>query len=119
MRDRRGDAGRDAVCVCACNVLRVPHYLTAAGLVWYAWFEGSVLPELRAQDPEMVEGLTGFARSAPQPEKSAASTRGSRSGVAEQTSGKRVVPYRAFLRSKEMQALMVTHFCNNWWVPHV
>ncbi|KAG2441577.1 hypothetical protein HXX76_003198 [Chlamydomonas incerta] len=82
------------------------------GLVWYAWFESVIMPELAAQDPAMTAALTGTA-SGTGPAAAAAAA----SPVAAAPAGAKAaappVPYRAFLRSKEMQALMVTHFCNN------
>ncbi|KAG2486558.1 hypothetical protein HYH03_014729 [Edaphochlamys debaryana] len=78
------------------------------GLVWYAWFEGSVMPAIAAQDPELAAGLTGIVGSA------AARTAAAAAGEAHEE-GSAVVPYRAFLRSGEVQALMVTHFCNNMY----
>ncbi len=76
-----------------------PPSLSFAGLVWYAWFEGMVMPQLEKEAPEMTAGLTGMA--------GAASTAGQPAPA---------VPYKAFLGAKEVQALMLTHFCNNMWV---
>lgn len=74
------------------------------GFVWYAWYEGVVMPELAKQDPALAASLSGTAV-APQ------SAGGASPSAASEK--QRPVPYRAFLASKEVQALMATHFCNN------
>lgn len=75
----------------------------AVGLVWYVWFD-SLLQQVRAENPELVDKLDH------------------KGGPCTETGS--AVPYRAFIRSPPVQALMFTHFCNNWfhytmlaWLP--
>ncbi|KXZ47179.1 hypothetical protein GPECTOR_37g185 [Gonium pectorale] len=83
------------------------------GLVWYAWFEGVVMPELARADPDMVAGLTGTAQTAAA--RAASSAEASTSSSSAAAPALRPVPYRAFLGASEVQALMLTHFCNNMY----
>ncbi|KAG2451983.1 hypothetical protein HYH02_003754 [Chlamydomonas schloesseri] len=85
------------------------------GLVWYAWFESMVMPDLAAQDPTMTAALTGTASGAGPRSAAEAAADKVAAAAAKPAAAKSVVPYRAFLRAKEMQALMVTHFCNNMY----
>ena len=82
------------------------------GFVWYAWFE-SVLSSIERQEPEFAATLVG--RQAAQPSEAAAAA------VAADPHGGVIdadmpIPWRAFVRCRPVQALMYTHFCNNWWV---
>lgn len=104
------------------STLTPPHPATTRqlpGLVWYAWFESVIMPELAAQDPSMTAALTGTASgagpasAADKAAAAAAAAAAPAGGAAAVKAAAPPVPYRAFLRSKEMQALMVTHFCNN------
>lgn len=76
-----------------------------AGLFWCWWFDGMVR-SLAASHPEAVAAL----------EENRLEVAGSTTSAP--------VPYRAFVRSRPVQALMFTHFCNNWfhytmlaWLP--
>lgn len=92
-----------------------------AGLVWVAWFE-QLLREMEVSDPDVVAALTSdrFATT-PAP----AADGGAHGGHGAVISGSPAsLPWRAFLRSRAVQALMFTHFCNNWfhytmlaWLP--
>jgi ACS family sodium-dependent inorganic phosphate cotransporter len=84
------------------------------GMVWCLWFEG-LLRDIEEADPDMAALLAGRMRSI---------SGGSVEGVEEEGSGHgghggvidadMPIPWRAFLRSTSVQALMYTHFCNNW-----
>jgi ACS family sodium-dependent inorganic phosphate cotransporter len=99
----------------------------AAGLVWVLWFE-QLMAGIMASDPETAALLTadrlGVSAAAADAAAAAADSHsGSHGGhAAGPISGE--VPWRAFLRSRAVQALMYTHFCNNWfhytmlaWLP--
>ncbi|KAF6265210.1 major facilitator superfamily domain-containing protein [Scenedesmus sp. NREL 46B-D3] len=97
----------------------------AAGLVWVLWFE-QLMAGILASDPETAALLTAdrLSMSAATADAAAADSHGGSHGghAAGPISGQ--VPWRAFLRSRAVQALMYTHFCNNWfhytmlaWLP--
>jgi ACS family sodium-dependent inorganic phosphate cotransporter len=97
----------------------------AAGLVWVLWFE-QLMAGILAADPQTAALLTAdrLGGSAAAADAAAADSHsGSHGGhAAGPISGE--VPWRAFLRSRAVQALMYTHFCNNWfhytmlaWLP--
>uniref|UniRef100_A0A383V629 Major facilitator superfamily (MFS) profile domain-containing protein n=1 Tax=Tetradesmus obliquus TaxID=3088 RepID=A0A383V629_TETOB len=98
----------------------------AAGLAWVLWFE-QLMAGIMASDPETAALLTadrlGMSAAAAADAAAADSHSGSHGGhAAGPVSGD--VPWRAFLRSRAVQALMYTHFCNNWfhytmlaWLP--
>lgn len=76
----------------------------ALGIVWYLWFD-QLLTSIKLNSPDTLRSLYH------QEEADAAAT-------------SKEVPYRAFIRSNAVQALMFTHFCNNWfhytmlaWLP--
>lgn len=87
----------------------------AAGLVWVAWFE-RLLAQIEEADPEIITDLDNPPKvtvrgRVGEPRPSTADDPGA-------------IPYRAFVRNKPVQALMFTHFCNNWfhytmlaWLP--
>ncbi|KAI8466882.1 MAG: major facilitator superfamily domain-containing protein [Monoraphidium minutum] len=89
-----------------------------AGLVWTVWFE-SLMADLRRRDPETAAALTTDRLAAGEPAEAVDSHGGHAAGP---LSGS--IPWRAFLRSPGVRALMYTHFCNNWfhytmlaWLP--
>ncbi|KAI8464026.1 MAG: major facilitator superfamily domain-containing protein [Monoraphidium minutum] len=82
------------------------------GFVWYAWFEGVLMPELRRQDPSMAARLSG-PLSGPAPAVHAAGAGDEAAAAAAKAPGGGAYPYRAFLDAPEVRALMATHFCNN------
>lgn len=92
----------------------------AAGLFWVLWFE-QLMADILANDPETAAALTQDRLSSSS--SSDASHDASHGGhAAGPIAGS--VPWRAFLRSKAVRALMYTHFCNNWfhytmlaWLP--
>ncbi|WIA10034.1 hypothetical protein OEZ85_010246 [Tetradesmus obliquus] len=98
----------------------------AAGLAWVLWFD-QLMAGIMASDPETAALLTadrlGMSAAAAADAAAADSHSGSHGGhAAGPVSGD--VPWRAFLRSRAVQALMYTHFCNNWfhytmlaWLP--
>jgi ACS family sodium-dependent inorganic phosphate cotransporter len=100
----------------------------AAGLAWVAWFE-ALMADIAANDPDAAAALTqdrlGSAGSSvsSSSQHDLDSSSGSHGGhAAGPLAG--VVPWRAFLRSRAVRALMYTHFCNNWfhytmlaWLP--
>jgi ACS family sodium-dependent inorganic phosphate cotransporter len=93
----------------------------AAGLLWCLWFE-QLVKEIDAVEPEVLRALTSD-RFAPAAE--AADADGSSGGSSSAAAAAApVLPWRAFLRSQAVRALMFTHFCNNWfhytmlaWLP--
>lgn len=107
----------------------------STGAVWYVWFE-ALIKEIEQQDPEAARKLVpvlkpgsltpwGSAIAAAADSNAASSgstsststtTSGAGAGASSSSSSDKAVPYRAFLRSSSVQALMFTHFCNNWWV---
>lgn len=108
----------------------------AAGVVWTLWFE-QVLAAMAITDPDVVAQLVENRLAVPAAAP-AASTAGDMSLTSSSASSlddgttstsqpavvTQAVPYRAFLRSRPVQALMYTHFCNNWfhytmlaWLP--
>eukprot|EP00877_Chromochloris_zofingiensis_P006979 jgi/Chrzof1/2534/Cz11g19070.t1 len=96
----------------------------AAGLVWVLWFE-NLMSGIAAKDPDVVAALTSNRLEAASSSAAvtAADHEASHGGhAAGPIAG--TVPWRAFLRSRAVQALMYTHFCNNWfhytmlaWLP--
>ena len=92
----------------------------AAGMVWVVWFERL----MGGMDPAMVAALEG---SSGREGGESLGMHGPAAAVAAPSNGQQpalVIPYRAFLRSRPVQALMFTHFCNNWlhytmlaWLP--
>lgn len=66
------------------------------GVIWVIFFEGLV-SELKESDPEFVDTV-----------------RGGTLGNAGKDDVEEAVPWRAMLRCRPLQALMYTHFCNNW-----
>eukprot|EP00195_Chlamydomonas_chlamydogama_P013101 CAMPEP_0202904050 /NCGR_PEP_ID=MMETSP1392-20130828/27648_1 /ASSEMBLY_ACC=CAM_ASM_000868 /TAXON_ID=225041 /ORGANISM="Chlamydomonas chlamydogama, Strain SAG 11-48b" /LENGTH=531 /DNA_ID=CAMNT_0049591503 /DNA_START=299 /DNA_END=1894 /DNA_ORIENTATION=- len=91
----------------------------ALGLVWCLWFEQQ-LSALAKQQPEVAASLVGNMTAPSSPEEDAGHS-GGHGGVIDASSP---IPWRAFLRSRAVQALMYTHFCNNWfhytmlaWLP--
>lgn len=94
----------------------------AAGLAWVLWFE-QLMAGIVAADPKAAAALLEDRLSAPA---AAAEVSDSHSGGGGHAAGpiSGTVPWRAFLRSRAVQALMYTHFCNNWfhytmlaWLP--
>ncbi|KAI8468569.1 MAG: major facilitator superfamily domain-containing protein [Monoraphidium minutum] len=104
-----------------------------AGLVWSVWFE-RLMAELAAADPETAAALTADRLAPPPPpepqqqqqqqqQQHGGAHGGGHGGHATgPLSGS--IPWRAFLRSRGVRALMYTHFCNNWfhycfmaWLP--
>jgi ACS family sodium-dependent inorganic phosphate cotransporter len=93
----------------------------AAGLLWTAWFEG-LMDELQRRDPETAALLTADRLSAAAPAAAAAGGGGAVEVVEEEerahgSGGAHAagplaghIPWRAFLRSKGVRALMYTHF---------
>jgi ACS family sodium-dependent inorganic phosphate cotransporter len=84
----------------------------AAGLVWTAWFEG-LMRELARADPETAAALTadrlsGGHEAAGDAASHEGGSHGGHGGHAGPISGR--VPWRAFLRSRGVRALMYTHF---------
>ena len=80
------------------------------GFVWYLWFQG-VVSSITKSDPEVAALLSSGCPTSSLVSSSSSSGMGS-------------IPYRAFLRSRPVQALMFTHFCGNWfhytmlaWLP--
>ena len=71
-----------------------------AGLAWAVWFE-HIQTGIAAKEPEVAAKLQGYQQ---------------HSGPAAKldASGQQTVPWRGFLRSRPVQALAYTHFCNNW-----
>ena len=65
----------------------------AVGLAWTVWWE-RLMGDIARQEPEAAQSLLQG-----RPNESAADS---------------VVPWRAFLRNRPVQALAVTHFTNNW-----
>jgi ACS family sodium-dependent inorganic phosphate cotransporter len=109
----------------------------AAGLAWVLWFE-QLMAGMEAADPEVAallaqdrlsQGATSTAAAASTSTSSSShavedhSSSGSHGGhAAGPLTG--TLPWRAFLRSRAVQVLMYTHFCNNWfhytmlaWLP--
>lgn len=92
----------------------------AAGLAWVLWFE-QLMAGIVAKDPAAAALLTVDRLSVAPAAETAAD--GSHAGhAAGPITG--AVPWRAFLRSRAVRALMYTHFCNNWfhytmlaWLP--
>eukprot|EP00879_Flechtneria_rotunda_P007767 GHRR01008140.1.p1 GENE.GHRR01008140.1~~GHRR01008140.1.p1 ORF type:complete len:454 (+),score=181.13 GHRR01008140.1:395-1756(+) len=92
-----------------------------AGLAWVLWFE-QLMSGILAADPEAAALLTED-RLAVATASAEQHDSGSHGGhAAGPITGS--VPWRAFLRSRAVQALMYTHFCNNWfhytmlaWLP--
>lgn len=76
--------------------------------MWYAWFEGYLMPQLRAEAPDMASRLTGTL---PGPAPAVPAVAGSDEAAAAAKAAP--YPYQAFLASPEVRALMATHFCNN------
>jgi ACS family sodium-dependent inorganic phosphate cotransporter len=81
----------------------------AAGLVWVLWFE-QLMTSIAARDPEVAAAL--------------ATSRYGSAAAAGGGAGFAPIPWRAFLRSGSVRALMYTHYCNNWfhytmlaWLP--
>lgn len=73
-----------------------------AGLAWVLWFE-QLMGSISESDPDVLKALTQAQVG---------------------TSAITTVPWRAFIRERPVQALMFTHFCNNWfhytmlaWLP--
>lgn len=82
----------------------------SGGLAWVAWFE-FVIRQTISEEPEFGEALTTMQRH-PSAMKHA------------EEAAEEEVPWRAILRSRPVQALGFTHFCNNWfsytmlsWLP--
>lgn len=91
----------------------------AAGLVWVLWFE-QLMAGIVARDPAAAALLTEDRLSTAAADSAVDSSHGGH--AAGPITGS--VPWRAFLRSRAVQALMYTHFCNNWfhytmlaWLP--
>jgi ACS family sodium-dependent inorganic phosphate cotransporter len=90
----------------------------AAGLAWVLWFE-QLMAGIAARDPATAALLTEDRLAAPAAEAAVDSHGGHAAGPIAGS-----VPWRAFLRSRAVRALMFTHFCNNWfhytmlaWLP--
>ena len=90
----------------------------ALGLVWCLWFE-NVLAEVGRTDPDVAALLVGRSAAAkassagaPVEEYADSHDSGGHGGVID---ADMPIPWRAFLRSTPVQALMYTHFCNNWF----
>jgi ACS family sodium-dependent inorganic phosphate cotransporter len=101
----------------------------AAGLAWVLWFE-QLMAGMEASDPEVAALLTqdrlsqaavytSSSSHAAEDHSSSGSHGGHAAGPLTGT-----LPWRAFLRSRAVQVLMYTHFCNNWfhytmlaWLP--
>lgn len=66
------------------------------GLVWVVFFE-NLVSELRKTEPEFVDAMRGTA-----------------AGKMDKDGADEAVPWRAMFRCRPLQALMFTHFCNNW-----
>ncbi|KAF8069573.1 ANTR6 [Scenedesmus sp. PABB004] len=90
----------------------------AAGAAWVLWFE-QLVAGIAAADPDAAAALTADrlgGAAAP------AADAGGHGHAAGPLAGR--VPWRAFLRSRAVRALMFTHFANNWfhytmlaWLP--
>eukprot|EP00878_Enallax_costatus_P007855 GHUV01008220.1.p1 GENE.GHUV01008220.1~~GHUV01008220.1.p1 ORF type:complete len:452 (+),score=188.23 GHUV01008220.1:873-2228(+) len=91
----------------------------AAGLAWVLWFE-QLMAGIVAKDPAAAALLTEDRLSVAVAPTAADNSHGGHAAGPIASS----VPWRAFLRSRAVQALMYTHFCNNWfhytmlaWLP--
>jgi len=91
----------------------------AVGILWYAAFE-SLMRNIAETEPEVAARLSGRATAAGSPLPSATASATLKAGQQQQ----HIVPYRAFLRSTPVRALMFTHFSHNWfnytmlaWMP--
>jgi ACS family sodium-dependent inorganic phosphate cotransporter len=99
----------------------------AVGLVWCVWFE-RLMAELREADPEVAARLVGNGvakgETTAKGEAAALATAAADPHAAAPHHSLPHIPYRAFLRSRSVQALAYAHFCNNWfhytmlaWLP--
>jgi len=99
----------------------------AAGLLWVLWFE-NLMESITERDPEtaalLAQNRLAVAAEATASTAAAEDSHGGSHGghAAGPISGD--IPWRAFLRSRAVQVLMYTHFCNNWfhytmlaWLP--
>ncbi|KAL6749075.1 major facilitator superfamily domain-containing protein [Haematococcus lacustris] len=102
----------------------------ASGLLWAAWFEW-LRGSWQRHDPQFAALLQDYGPAvATQAAHSAEQAGRTRSAEAQPTGpaaaglASQPIPYRAFLRSRPVQALGVTHFCHNFlhytmlaWLP--
>ncbi|GAX80839.1 hypothetical protein CEUSTIGMA_g8274.t1 [Chlamydomonas eustigma] len=93
------------------------------GLAWCLWFEG-LLKDIELADPEMAALLAGRMRSVKGKGVESLDEGGGSGGHGGIIDADKPIPWRAFLRNTSVQALMYTHFCNNWlhytmlaWLP--
>ncbi|KAK9804238.1 hypothetical protein WJX72_002847 [[Myrmecia] bisecta] len=93
-----------------------------AGIVWSVWFE-RLQAGIAIQDPSVARKLKSYANG-----HSPTATTTTMEDVLMAGEGaddeEEQVPWRGFLRSRPVQALAFTHFCNNWfhytmmaWLP--
>ena len=105
------------------------------GVAWTWWWE-RLMKDIAVKEPELLrllnqspeelqqqrDSLDSDSDSDSSSSSSTSSNHGGHGGVP--ISAQQVVPWRAFLRNRPVQALAFTHFCNNWfhytmlaWLP--
>ena len=87
----------------------------ALGLFWCLWFE-NVLAEVGRTDPDVAALLVGrSAASKASPASAPVEEHADSGGHGGVIDADLTIPWRAILRCTSVQALMYTHFCNNWF----
>ena len=92
----------------------------AAGLLWVAWFE-QLIADIMESDPDAAAALTADRLTTVALQAQPAGSEQQQHDASSHSGGHAAgpplsghVPWRAFLRSRGVRALMFTHFCNNW-----